>query len=112
MTFSVTFQFVPGDEAAMSRFLLDHYLEHQQFYLALLTQSVSISTVNYPIQRLDNWPDWLAAHQKMSQSVWSGIGGGQSTDFGRLKYDDPGALQDWLQIHAGWHAVVRDALGL
>lgn len=94
----------------MNRFLLEHYVEHQMFYKLLLEQGVT--TVNYPIQSMHDWETWLGAHQEMSQSVWSGLGGGQSTDFSRLKYDDPGALQDWLQFHAGWHATVRETFGI
>lgn len=110
MAFSAVFQFVPGDEGGMNRFLLEHYVEHQQFYKTLL--ATGVRTVNYPIQRLESWDDWLGAHQEMSQSVWSGLGGGQSTDFSRLKYTDPNAIQDWLQFHADWHATVRQSLGL
>lgn len=112
MAFSALFQFAPGDEQGKSRWLLDHYMEHQQFYRALLTQSVSITTVNYPIQRMEEPKNWLAAHQNMSQSVWSGLGGGQSTDFGTLDWDDPTQVQEWMKIHALWHQVVRDSLGL
>lgn len=112
MAFSAVFQWVPGDEGGLNRFLLEHYVEHQTFYKTLLGQTPSVRTVNYPIQRISSWPDWLAAHQNMSQSVWTGIGGGQSTDFGTLKYEDAGALQDWQELHARWHSQVRDALGL
>lgn len=110
MALTSTFQWLPGDDAGLNRFLLDHYVEHQQFYKTLL--GVGVRTVNYPIQRLESWPDWLAAHQKMSQSVWTGLGGGQSTDFGRVKHEDPGAMQDWMQVHSLWHKVVRDSLGI
>lgn len=112
MAFSAVFQFAPGDEKGLQRFLLEHYLEHQQFYKTLLGQSPSIPTANYPIQRLESWESWLGAHQEMSQSVWSALGGGQSTDFSRLKYDSAEAVQDWLNYHAQWHEVVRESLGL
>ena len=96
----------------MNRFLLEHYVEHQQFYKTLLAQTPSVVTVNLPIQRMEDPQDWLAAHQEVSQSVWSGLGGGQSTDFGRLDWKDPNKVQDWLQIHSDWHRSVRNALGL
>ncbi len=89
MAFSATFQFSPSDEQGKHRFLLEHYLEHMEFYRALLAQSPSVKTVNYPIQRMDDPQTWLAAHQEMTQSVWSGLGGGQTTDFGTLNWDDP-----------------------
>lgn len=112
MAFSAVFQFIPGDSAGMNRFLLDHYLEHQEFYRSLLGQNPSVVTANYPIHRMENPTVWLAAHQEMSQSVWSGIGGGQSVDFGRVDWSDPDKLQDWMQAHADWHRTVRDALDL
>lgn len=112
MAFSAVFQFMPDDVAGRERWLLEHYLEHMQFYRTLLEQTPSVVTVNYPIQRMDEPTAWLGAHQKMSQSVWSGIGGGQSTNFGDLDWDDPGKLQDWMESHAQWHRAVRDELGL
>jgi hypothetical protein len=110
MAFSAVFQWLPGDEGGLNRFLLEHYVEHQQFYKALL--SLGVRTTNLPIQRIENWPDWLAAHQQVSQSVWTGLGGGQSTDFGTVRYDEPTAMQDWMQFHSLWHKAVRDSLGL
>lgn len=107
-----TFQFVPGDGAGMNRFLLDHYARHRLYIDALLEQTPPFRPVDLPIQRLEEWPGWLAAHQQMSQSVWTGLGGGQCTDFGSLKWEDPNALQDWFLYHKNWHAVVDDALGL
>lgn len=112
MAFSATFQWLPGDEGGLNRFLLEHYVEHMQFYKVLLDQATPVKTVNYPIQRMENWRDWLGAHQEMSQSVWTGLGGGQSADFGSVKYQDPTAMQDWMQRHAAWHAAVRQSLGL
>lgn len=110
MAFSALFQFSPKDEAGKGRWLLEHYLEHMQFYRALLAQGVI--TVNYPLERMDNDRDWLAAHNEESQSVWSGIGGGQSTDFGSVNWDDQNAADDWHNLHQLWHKQVRDALGL
>lgn len=112
MAFSAVFQWLPGDAGGLNRFLLEHYVEHQQFYSVLAQSSPAIVTTNLPIQRLEAWPQWLAAHQEMTQSVWTALGGGQTVDFGRLDYEDPEALQDWMQSHADWHAVVRQALQL
>jgi hypothetical protein len=112
MAFSSVFQFTPGDGPGMNRWLLEHYLEHMAFYRALLAQSPSVITVNYPIQRMEDQRDWLAAHNKMSQSVWTGVGGGESTDFGDLDWSDATKVQDWMNIHALWHKRVRDSLGL
>lgn len=112
MAFSALFQFAPGDMQGMQRWLLEHYLEHMQFYRTLLGQTPSVKTVSYPIQRMEDPRDWLAAHQKMSQSVWTGTGGGQSTDFGTLDWEDTNQVQDWLNVHQLWHKTVRGSLGL
>lgn len=112
MSFSAVFQFKVGDEAGKNRFLLEHYVEHQMFYKTLLGQTPSVVTLNYPIQRMDNEQEWLASHQRMSQAVWSGLGGGQSTNFETLDWSNPGQVQDWFNLHALWHQSVRDALGL
>lgn len=112
MAFSAVFQWVPGDEQGLNRFLLEHYLEHQLFYTTLAEAATPIATVNLPIQRIGDWPVWLADHQEMSQSVWTALGGGQNVDFGRVNYKDPDDLQDWMQAHNDWHTTVRDALGL
>lgn len=112
MSFSSIFQFIPGDDAGMNAWLLEHYIEHQSFYKALLGQTPSVITANYPIQRMDDPDGWLAAHQEMSQSVWSGLGGGQSENFGKLDWKKPSEVQDWLYSHYLWHKTVRDSLGL
>ncbi len=112
MTFSAVWQFVPGDEGGMNRFLLEHYVEHQQFINALAGMAEPFIAIDLPIQRMDTPRDWLAAHQEMSQSVWTGIGGGQSTDFGTLDWENSGAVQDWQNLHQLWHQTVRDSLGL
>jgi hypothetical protein len=101
---------MPGDDAGLQRWLLEHYMEHQQFYRALLEQSPSVVSVNLPIQRMDDPKTWLAAHQMVSQSQWTGAGGGQSTDFGTLDWDDHAAIQDWMNIHREWHERLRDTL--
>lgn len=112
MSFASTFQFVPGDEGGMNRFLLDHYVQHRRYVDSLLALTPSYRAVDLPIQRVQDWKDWLAAHQQMSQSAWTGIGGGQSTDFGSLNYNDPSAWQDWFLYHKLWHQSVDTSLGL
>lgn len=112
MAFSAVFQWKKDDEQGLNRFLLAHYIEHNTFYKTLMGQSPAVITSNYPIQTLEGWEQWLDAHQKMTQSVWSGLGGGQTVDFGTLKYDDEGALQDWQLRHSQWHATVRESLNL
>lgn len=112
MAFSELWKFMPKDEEGKNRWLLEHYLEHQQFYRELAGQTPAVATVNYPIQRMEEPRAWLAAHQEMSQSVWSGIGGGQSTDFGSLDWDNDSQVQDWFNLHQLWHKTVRDALSL
>lgn len=112
MAFSALFQWVPGDERGLNRFLLEHYIEHRLFADTLLGQTPSVRTLDYPLQHMDRPRDWLGAHQKVSQSVWTGIGGGQTTDLESVNWDDPGALQDWQQIHLAWHQQVRSSLNL
>lgn len=112
MAFSAVFQFEPNDEAGKARWLLEHYVEHQSFVDALAGLAQPFLATSYPIQRMEDSERWLAAHQQMSQSVWTGLGGGQSTDFGRVEWDDPAALQDWFNYHALWHQNVREQLGL
>ena len=91
---------------------LAHYLEHMLFYKTLLGQSPSVTTVNYPIQRMDDQESWLVAHNKMTQSVWTGLGGGQSQEFGKLDWKNNDEVQDWLYEHHAWHQNVRNALSL
>ena len=112
MSFSATFQWIPGDDDGLRRFLLDHYVRHRLYIDALLGQTPPFRAVDLPIQTLDKWADWLAAHQQMSQSAWTGAGGGQSTDFGTLNPKDSNALQDWQFYHRAWHQQMDAALGL
>ena len=112
MAFSAVFQFALGDEAGKGRWLLEHYLEHNQFTQALATQTITITSVSYPIQRMQDPERWLEAHQQISQNQWSAAGGGQSTDFGTLDWSDSDAVQDWMNLHALWHKSMRDTLGL
>lgn len=110
MAFSAVFQYRLDDEAGKGRFLIEHYIEHQNFYKSLLDQG--FVATNYPIQRMEDPQRWLAAHQEMSQSVWTGLGGGQSTDFGTLDWQSPSQVQDWFRLHLLWHQQVGQALGL
>ena len=112
MTFSVVYQWVPGDTIGLQRFLIEHYLEHRLFTSTLLGQTPPVKTVEYPLQTMDSPREWLAAHQQVSQSVWTGIGGGESTDFETVNWDDPIQVADWQQLHAAWHESVRSSLNL
>ncbi len=112
MSFSAVFQFRVGDEGGKNRFLLEHYLEHRQFSQALQGQTPAFVPVEYPIQRMESERQWLEDHQKMTQSVWTGLGGGQTTDFASLDWENENQVQDWFNLHQQWHKVVRDALGL
>src|SRR2546426_11207075 len=112
MAFSALFEFVPGDEAGKGRWLLEHYIEHRRFADALLAQTPSVASLDYPIQRMENAPDWLAAHQKMTGSVNAGLGLGAAPDFERLDFEDENALHDWFVRHSLWHKASRDSLGL
>src|SRR5438445_7152705 len=108
MAFSALFEFVPGDEHGKGRWLLEHYIEHRRFADALLAQTPSIVSLDYPIQRMENEQDWLAAHQKMTASVHNGLGGGAAPDFERLDFEDEGALKDWFVRHGLLHTSTRN----
>lgn len=110
MAFSSLTQYFPGDEDGKQRWLLEHYLEHQQMYLALM--ALGFVSINLPIQHMEDPPSWLAAHALVSQSVWTGIGGGQSVDLERVDWDKSDELLDWFNIHASWHFQARQSLGL
>jgi len=112
MAFSAVFQFRVGDEAGKNRFLLEHYTEHRQFTDKLLAQTPPFRAIDLPIQRMDSVQDWMAAHQRMSQSVWTGIGGGQMIDLETLDWNNQNQVRDWFNLHALWHRSVRDSLGL
>lgn len=110
MAFSAVFQFRLDDEAGKNRFLLEHYIEHRMFVDALLAKG--FVAVDLPIQTMADPKQWLAAHQQMSQSAWTGAGGGQSTDFGTLNWENPDMVQDWFAQHKLWHDSLRGTLGL
>ena len=79
---------------------------------ALLSLNPAFVPVDLPIQRMDDPEEWLDAHQRMTQSVWTGIGGGQTTDFERLDFNSPTDLTDWQNIHHLWHMQARASLGM
>ena len=110
MAFSAITQFLPGDEEGKQRWLVEHYLEHKQFGQALL--ALGFVPVDLPIQRMESPQDWTNAHQLVSQSQWTGAGGGQSIDLGRVDWEQPDQLLDWFNIHASWHFQMRTALNL
>ena len=110
MAFSAVFQFRLDDEAGKNRFLLEHYIEHRMFVDALLAKG--FIAVDLPIQTMNDPKQWLAAHQQMTQSAWTGTGGGQSEDFGTLNWQSPGDVQSWFIDHKLWHDSVRTSLGL
>lgn len=112
MAFSAVFQYRLDDPAGKGRFLIEHAIEHQQFTEALAGQTPPFIAVSYPIQRMEDPERWLDVHQKMSQSVWTGLGGGASTDFGTLDWQSPSQVEDWFRLHLLWHQQVRGALGI
>ena len=112
MAFSALNMFAKGDEQGKNRWLLEHYLEHRAFADALLKQTPPFAPTDLPIQTMENPRIWLDAHQQVSQSQWTGIGGGQSTDLASVNWDDWDQVLDWFQFHSDWHYQMRTALGL
>lgn len=113
MSFSVIASHLPQDEAGWGQWLLEHAREHRRFTDALLGQTPSVATAEFPIETMGDDPQpWLGAHMEMSQSVWSGLGGGQSEDFRYVDWNDQKQIEQWFLNHDRWHATVRDALGL
>jgi hypothetical protein len=110
MAFSTITQYLPGDEQGKQRWLLEHYLEHKQIGQALM--ALGFVPVDLPLQHMETPPFWLAAHQLVSQSQWTGIGGGQSVDLERVDWEKSDQLLDWFNIHTSWHYQARQALGL
>lgn len=112
MTFSAIAGEMPKDEAGWGQWFLEHAREHRSFTGVLLAQTPSVATAEFPIDRMDDPEDWLNAHMEMSQSVWSGAGGGQCTDLRTVEWSDEQQLNQWLLVHEQWHATMRDTLGL
>ena len=112
MSFSTLYKFAIGDDKGRERWLLEHFLEHMNFYRTLLGQTPSFKSVLYPIQRMEDPKEWLRVHNRMSQSVWTGAGGGQSIDLETLDWNSPTQVQDWFQLHRDWHYNVRTTLNL
>lgn len=112
MAFSPLSTFEVGDKQGEQSWLFEHYMEHKLFSVTLLSQTPPVRTVDYPIERMDDVQAWLVAHNEISQSVWTGLGGGQSVEFSRVDWNDPEQLNSWLDTHATWHQQVRDSLGL
>ena len=112
MSFSVIAKNSPVDDAGWGRWHLEHAREHRQMTGALLSQSPPVASIEYPIERMVDVNAWLNAHQEMSQSVWSGAGGGESPDFRTVDWKDEKDLANWLIIHAQWHSQMRTTLGL
>ncbi len=112
MSFSAVSEWVPGDDIGLQKFLLEHYLEHRLFTDTFLSQSPPIKTLEYPLQTMPDPKQWLADHQRVSQSQWTAAGGGESIDLERLNWDDPIQVVDWQVFHAAWHKSMRDSLNL
>lgn len=112
MSFSVLARHMPLDDVGWGQWHLEHAREHRIFTDTLLGQTPSVATAEFPIETMDDPDPWLVAHMEMSQSVWSGIGGGQSLDLRTVDWKDESQLEQWLLVHDRWHAEVRDALGL
>lgn len=112
MSFSAIARLMPEDQAGWGQWHLEHAREHRIFTGTLLAQSPPVSTTEYPIETMDDPEPWLRAHMEMSQSVWSGIGGGQSPELRNVDWGNLEQLQDWLLEHDRWHSQVRTTLGL
>lgn len=112
MAFQAVAQWEPGDMMGLQRFLFEHFLEHRLFTDYFLGQPTPIKTLEYPLQTMGNPKQWLADHQKVSQSVWSAAGGGETFDLERLNWENPQQVRDWQAYHAAWHKSLRESLGL
>lgn len=112
MTFSVIGHHVPQDEAGWGQWFLTHAREHRLFTDTLLGQTPPVKTAEFPIETMADPKQWLEAHSEMSQSVWTGLGGGQSLELGQVNWNDPLQLEEWFLDHDRWHHLVREALGL
>ncbi|HLZ34253.1 MAG TPA: hypothetical protein VKP13_09555, partial [Nitrospira sp.] len=93
MAFSALTDWKFGDEKGLQSFLLEHYLEHRLMHDALL--ALGFEPVDYPLQNMDDPDQWLNAHQLVSQSIWTGTGGGQSVDLATLDWKSERQVDDW-----------------
>lgn len=112
MSFSAVSIWVPGDDDGLQVFLFEHYLEHRiltEYFLGLPTP---IKTLEYPLQTMTTPKQWLADHQKVSQSQWTAAGGGENIDLESVNWDNPQQVQDWQLYHAAWHESMRTSLNL
>lgn len=96
----------------MQRWLLEHYFEHLRLAQALAERANPVSVVVLPIDRMQDPDRWNSDHQRMTQAVWSGLGGGVTTDFEHVDWSDPISLGYFFDLHAQWHRMVRTELGL
>lgn len=112
MSFSVIARSMPRDEAGWGQWLLEHAREHRIFTDTLLGQTPAVATAEFPIETMADHDPWLVAHMEMSQSVWSGIGGGQSPDLRTVDWNNEHQVDQWMLAHDRWHSTVRTALGL
>ena len=112
MSFSVFARHMPQDDAGWGTWFLEHAREHRIFTDTLLGQAPPVASAEFPIETMGDTEPWLNAHQEMSQSVWSGAGGGESIDLRTVDWKDKNQVEQWLLTHDRWHASVREALGL
>ena len=114
MAFSAIPSFVVHDDPGMQRWLLEHYVEHQNFNDALATTTVSITAAitDYPIQKMNDKQVWLVVHQRWHQAIWSALGAGIGADLASLDWNKADQVYSWLELHAQVHGDIRSALGL
>ena len=108
-------EYLFGDRAGESRWLIGHFRQHLAYWNALAAQSPSIIIADHPLLRRGEsklekkiWVnDHAIVHSQLR--VYTGISG---DDYSQIDLDNPKVLDTFFEDHNQEHLLLDQALGL
>jgi hypothetical protein len=105
-----------GDAAGLGLWEIEHYRQHLRYKDALAAHSPPIIIQDFPIMRLvgsnkAERASWLASHERLHETLrtFANVTGPNYAD---INLDDPGAFDDWLNVHKTEHDLFDAAFGV
>lgn len=108
-------QVLPHDPAGWGRYLLGHFLEHQQFVTISAGLTPPVSIPQYAIQQWSDEPRavvfWLNSHYQIHQALRA-LTGVSGIDLSLLDFRDDSAFEVWQEDHSAEHGDLREVFGV
>ena len=106
------FYIPPDSEQDWKSWMLDHSLQHDIIYSALV--SLQQSVIKFPLtdSREKNDKDWLNNHQLEHEAIYSALQLVSMPDLTSFDLDNPDNFEIWQELHQDVHNNINATLGI